>query len=82
MGDILDLIIIIFIVRAALRGRRIGFARQAGSLIGYVVGLTIAILIAPLIERLIVDPSLRILVVVICVYGVAGRNGPSLGNGC
>jgi S1-C subfamily serine protease len=80
----LDLIILLILLGVAARGVASGFLRQAGSLGGFVLGLVLGALVAPLAAKLLPAASTgRLLIVLLVFFGIAivvGGLGEALGD--
>lgn len=69
--NLLDLIIVIAVLMAMGRGATSGFVRQIFSLGGFLAGLILGAFIAPYAGRLVSDPGLRAVIIVLVVLAVA-----------
>jgi uncharacterized membrane protein required for colicin V production len=78
----LDVFILIVVAAIAVRGVSSGFLRQVGSLGGFLLGLVLGALLAPLIGSIFPASGLRALVVLLVFFGVAftvGGIGETIG---
>jgi uncharacterized membrane protein required for colicin V production len=66
-----DLIIIILVSAVAIRGVASGFLRQAGSLGGFLAGLMLGGIVAPILGNALPAGGARALVVLIAFFGIA-----------
>jgi len=73
--NVLDLIIVIAVLMAVGRGATSGFVRQIFSLGGFLGGLMLGAAIAPYFGRLVGDPALRSVIILLVVLAVATAIG-------
>jgi len=73
--NVLDLIIVIAVLMAVGRGATSGFVRQIFSLGGFLGGLMLGAAIAPYFGRLVGDPALRSVIIILTVFAVATAIG-------
>lgn len=68
---IIDIVIIILLISAVIRGREIGFVQQAFSTIGFFGGLLIGVLLEPLTVKLVHTQLSRSVVTLLTTLGCA-----------
>ncbi|MCL4357362.1 MarP family serine protease [Patescibacteria group bacterium] len=68
---IIDIIIIVLLISAVIRGREIGFVQQAFSTIGFFGGLLIGAAIEPYTVELVHTPTSRLIVTLVTTLGCA-----------
>ncbi|MBW4061098.1 MarP family serine protease [Candidatus Saccharibacteria bacterium] len=81
--DTLDFIMLAIIIGYAIRGFSAGFFRQAGALCGFIIGLSLGSLLAPLTVRLASSTGGKALITLVTILGlvaIIGTFGEYLGN--
>ena len=69
--NLIDVLIVMFVLIVAVRGVRIGFFRQFGSLGGLALGVVVGAYAAPVAAHLVSTPSTRAVVVMVTIFACA-----------
>ncbi len=81
--NIVDGIIILFLVAAVGRGLRIGFSRQLFSIVGFFLGLLLASWLMPMLFRYFISSEINLILGIVVVFAIAfsmSGIGDSLGS--
>ncbi|HXW34958.1 MAG TPA: MarP family serine protease [Acidimicrobiales bacterium] len=71
----MDIVLLVFVVLAAIHGLRLGAVMQVLSFGGFWIGLVIGAVLAPPLTRLVTSPTSKALVATVVLFGCAGIFG-------